>query len=142
MTIPEAATRWLKFNAVGAIGIGVQLAALTVLEFGLHQDYLLATALAVEVAVIHNYVWHKRFTWGDRVGNSLGRFVKFNLTTGVCSIVGNILLMKLFVGRAGIHYLLANLGTIATCAAANFLVSDRFVFPREPAARTQAHRAR
>jgi len=129
MTIREAASRWLKFNTVGAIGIGVQLAALTALKSGLHRDYLLATALAVEVAVIHNYVWHARFTWGDRAGNSLRRFVKFNLTTGMLSIIGNILLMKLFVGWAGVNYLLANMGTIATCSTANFLVSDRFVFP-------------
>ena len=35
--------RWLKFNAVGGIGIGVQLVVLTTLKSGLHLDYLLAT---------------------------------------------------------------------------------------------------
>jgi len=128
MTIREAASRWLKFNAVGAIGIGAQLAALALLNSGLHLDYLLATVLAVEVAVIHNYLWHERFTWADRPGNSFSRFVKFNLTTGMFSIMGNILLMKLFVDWAGMNYLLANVVTIATCSVANFLVSDRLVF--------------
>lgn len=47
---------WLKFNAVGGMGIGVQLITLTGLKSGLHIDYLLATALAVEAAVVHNFI--------------------------------------------------------------------------------------
>jgi len=123
------AIRWLKFNAVGGIGIGVQLAVLTALKSGLRFDYLTATALAVEAAVLHNFLWHERFTWADRAaGNSLARFLRFNLTTGAFSIAGNLLLMKILVGDAGLPYLVANGITIAACSIANFLVSDRFVF--------------
>src|SRR5207237_8971860 len=61
------AARWLKFNAVGGIGMLVQLGTLAVLTNGLRVNYLLATALAVEAAVIHNFLWHERFTWADRV---------------------------------------------------------------------------
>jgi putative flippase GtrA len=121
--------RWLKFNAVGAGGIGVQLAALANLKSGLQMDYLQATALAVEAAVIHNYLWHERFTWADRTrGKSWGRFAKFNLTTGLFSILGNVLLMRALVGGAYLNYFLANVITIATCSILNFFVSDRFVF--------------
>ena len=57
--------RWLKFSAVGGIGIGVQLAVLSVLiRAGVH--YLVATAIAVEIALLHNYVWHKHWTWAGR----------------------------------------------------------------------------
>jgi len=48
---------WLKFNAVGAIGIGVQLATLAALAGGLRLNYLLATGLAVEAAVLHNFIF-------------------------------------------------------------------------------------
>jgi putative flippase GtrA len=121
--------RWLKFNAVGAVGIGVQLAALAALRSGLGVGYLSATAMAVETAVIHNYLWHERFTWADReTGSSLVRFLKFNLTTGVFSIGGNLLLMRVLVGELGMNYLVANLVTIATCSIVNFVVSDRVVF--------------
>ncbi len=123
--------RWLKFNLVGAIGIGVQLAALTALR-ALGMNYLVATALAVEIAVVHNFIWHERFTWADRASVSLGqsalRLLRFNLTTGAVSIGGNLLLMRLFVGQLRLHYILANLLTIAACGLANFLVSDRVVF--------------
>ena len=67
---PETArglgVRWLKFNLVGGIGIGVRLAALALLVGLLKMNYLWATALAVEAAVLHNFVWHERYTWRDR----------------------------------------------------------------------------
>ena len=138
MSAPQtrsALVRWLKFNAVGAIGIGVQLAVLATLRSGLKLSYLTATALAVEAAVIHNYLWHERFTWVDREAeSSLARFTKFNLTTGLFSIGGNVALMRLFVGLIGMNYLVANLVTIATCSIVNFVVSDRVVFESEPRA--------
>jgi putative flippase GtrA len=125
----RAVIRWLKFNAVGAGGIVVQLAALAALKSGLQLDYLLATALAVEGAVVHNYLWHERFTWADRAGGgSWFRFAKFNLTNGLFSILGNVLLMRALVGGAHVNYFLANVVTIATCSVVNFVVSDRFVF--------------
>jgi putative flippase GtrA len=125
----RGAVRWLKFNAVGAIGVGVQLIALTVLRSGLGLGYLWATGLAVELAVIHNYAWHERFTWRDReTESSLLRFAKFNLTTGVFSIGGNLLLMRVLVGALEMNYVIANLVTIATCSVVNFVVSDRVVF--------------
>jgi putative flippase GtrA len=121
--------RWLKFNAVGAAGIVVQLVVLTVLTSVLKIDYLIATALAVEAAVIHNYLWHERFTWLDRATeNSWVRFLKFNLSTGLFSIVGNVLLMRALVEGARLNYLVANIITIATCSIVNFVVSDLFVF--------------
>lgn len=67
-SVGSVATRWLKFNLVGGIGIVVQMLTLVMLKTGLHFNYLLATALAVETAVIHNFFWHERFTWADRSG--------------------------------------------------------------------------
>lgn len=124
--------RWCKFNLVGGIGIGVQFGTLFLLKGVLHFDYLFATAIAVEAAVAHNFVWHAQFTWADRVQDSwprsFGRFARFNLTTGLVSIVGNLALMKVMVGLGGMNYLLANAIAIVLCSVANFLVSDEWVF--------------
>jgi putative flippase GtrA len=126
--------RWLKFNAVGALGIAVQLAVLLALKAGFHLSYLPATALAVEAAVVHNFLWHERYTWADRVRpswrKSLPRLLRFNLTTGTVSIVGNLALMKLMVDLAHLNYLLANAIAIALCSLANFLVSEEWVFEK------------
>ena len=141
---PSTFVRWWKFNFVGAIGIGVQFAALFLLKSVLGFDYLFATAFAVEAAVVHNFVWHEQFTWADRIKTdriqvqgpepswrqSLPRFLRFNLTAGAVSIVGNLALMKVMVGEGHMNYLLANAIAITLCSIANFLVSDEWVFER------------
>jgi putative flippase GtrA len=127
--------RWMKFNAVGGIGIGVQLAALAVFRSLLKLDYLLATGLAVEIAVIHNFVWHERFTWADRPAarpvQSLVRLAKFNASNGAVSIVGNLMLMRLLVGELKSNYVASNLIAIVLCSLVNFVLGDRFVFDAE-----------
>jgi putative flippase GtrA len=126
--------RWFKFNAVGALGIAVQLAVLLGLKTGLHLSYLLATALAVEAAVVHNFLWHERYTWADRMKpswrSSLPRLLRFNLTTGGVSIAGNLALMKVMVGLGHVNYLVANGVAIALCSLLNFLVSEGWVFAK------------
>jgi len=127
--------RWLKFNAIGGIGIVVQLAALSVVRSWLKLDYLLATGLAVEIAVIHNFLWHERFTWADRPAarpaHSLIRLAKFNASNGAVSIVGNLGLMRVLVGEVKFNYVASNLVAIVVCSLVNFLLSDRFVFDAE-----------
>lgn len=121
--------RWLKFNAVGAMGIVVQLAVLALLVSGLGMNYLPATALAVEAAVLHNFVWHERFTWRDRAGSgALKRVLWFHLTNGTLSIGGNLALMRLLAGWLRLNYLVANMAAIAVCSLANFAASHWFVF--------------
>jgi putative flippase GtrA len=131
----QTVLRWLKFNFVGCIGILVQLAALALLRSLLKLDYLLATGLAVEIAVIHNFLWHERFTWADRLAarpfRSLVRLVKFNASNGAVSIGGNLLAMRLLVGELKLNYLVSNLVAIVVCSLVNFLLGDRFVFEAE-----------
>jgi putative flippase GtrA len=137
--------RWFKFNAVGALGIGVQLAVLLMLKSGFHLSYLPATALAVEAAVLHNFLWHERYTWEDRVQGSwqksLPRLLRFNLTTGGVSIAGNLALMKLMVGLGHMNYLVANGIAIVLCSLANFLVSDQWVFAKHDQQKQDSSRA-
>lgn len=125
--------RWCKFNLVGGIGIGVQFAALFALKSVLGLNYMLATAIAVEAAVIHNFAWHEQFTWADRVDSSgqrsLLRLLRFHMTSGAVSIIGNLALMKVMVAQGHMNYLVANGIAIALCSMANFLVSDGWVFP-------------
>ncbi|MBK5294218.1 MAG: GtrA family protein [Acidobacteriia bacterium] len=127
------ALRWMKFNAVGGLGIGVQLGALAVLKSLFGVNYLWATGWAVEMAVLHNFFWHMHWTWGDRKAGwrvALLRLVRFNLTTGALSIFSNLVLMRWLVGQWKLHYLWANLIAIAATSIANFLMSEWFVFRR------------
>ncbi len=131
----STAQRAWRFYLVGGLGIAVQLGTLAALNHA-GIEYVVATAFAVEAAVVHNFLWHERYTWGDRrsggVRGELARLLKFNATTGAVSIGGNVLLMRLLVGEAGFKPVIANIVTIASCSLLNFLVSDRAVFRPPP----------
>jgi putative flippase GtrA len=123
---------WLKFNTVGLLGMGFQLTALAFLKGALGLNYLTATVIAVESAVLHNFVWHERWTWLERTRLNatgvVGRLLRFHMANGLISIAGNLALMWLLVSRLHLHYLLANITAIGACAILNFLASDRLVF--------------
>ena len=122
----------MKFNTVGLLGMAFQLLALGILKGGLGLNYLAATVIAVESAVLHNFVWHERWTWLERTRRNasgvLGRLFRFHMANGLISILGNLALMWLLVSRLHLHYLLANVTAIGACAILNFLASDRLVF--------------
>ncbi len=125
--------RWLRFNLVGILGIGIQMISLFLLKTVTGLEYLPATILAVEAALIHNFIWHERWTWKRQLVSGFartlaGRFMRFHLTSGLISVAGNLLLMRLFVGTLNIPYLLANLLAITGCSLFNFLAADLFVF--------------
>jgi putative flippase GtrA len=125
-------TRWTRFARVGMMGFVVQLVALQALSMlaGLH--YTLAVVLAVEAAIVHNFVWHERWTWRDRPAASRGarvdRLVRFNLASGAVSLAGNVVFTMIFVELAGLPVLVANVAGITSLTAINFLVADRLTF--------------
>jgi len=135
---PSKFVRWCRFNLVGGIGIGVQFAALFLLKSVFHFHYLASTAIAVEAAVMHNFVWHEQFTWLDRIRpswrGSLQRLMRFHLANGAVSLLGNLALMKVMVGVGHVNYLLANAIAITLCSLVNFLVSEEWVFEARRAA--------
>lgn len=133
-SVRELFKRWLRFNAVGALGIFVQLLCVFLLGSLAQMNSLAATSLGVEAAVLHNFVWHEHFTWTDRRRIVSGhaalwwRFLAFNGTTGVISIGGNLVFVLLLVNYANAPLLIANCIAIAACSLANFIVNDRFIF--------------
>ena len=124
--------RWLKFNAMGILGVAVQLGVLHLLTHYAGLNYLFATACAVEAAILHNFFWHERYTWRVRTrldpGSSVRRLLHFNLTNGAVSLAGNLLLMKLLVEWFGVPVLTANFGAIVACSTLNFAIAEFFVF--------------
>jgi putative flippase GtrA len=123
-------SRFLRFNGVGAVGFGLQLGVLAVLlRLGVH--YLAATAIAVELTILHNFWWHERWTWRDRPAAGrvrAHRLWRFHAANGLVSLAGNLVLMRLLVGMLGMPALPANLLSVLACALVNFTASDRIVF--------------
>ena len=124
--------RWTRFNAVGAAGVCVQLGVLAVLVHGLRLNALVATGIAVEAAVLHNFFWHQRWTWRDRPALSIqvtvSRFVQFQLLNGLISLAGNLALVAVITWAFHLDPMLGNLIAISVCSLANFAASDALVF--------------
>lgn len=122
--------RWSKFNLVGAMGVAVQLATLAAFNRRAHGHYLCASAAAVEVTLLHNFIWHTLYTWRDRHESStrLRQFVRFHLSIGMVSMPGNLVLTQLLVHEAHLPLLIANLLAILCCSLINFRLANGWVF--------------
>ena len=120
--------RWARFLTVGLLGFVLQLTVLSVLTGRAHWRWLPATLVAVEAAVVHNFLWHARTTWSDRPGGGIVRFAKFQAANGLASLLGNAGLMALFAGVLGWPSIPANIVAVAVMSVVNFAAADRWVF--------------
>jgi putative flippase GtrA len=119
---------------VGAIGSAVQIGAVTALTAVAHWPAVPATAAAVEAAVLHNFVWHERWTWRDRAqtrGGLGGRLLRFHVANGVTSIAGNVIISAALT-RAGLGAIPANVIAVGVMSAMNYALADQWVFGRHP----------
>lgn len=126
--------RFGKFNLVGAIGATLQLLLFTLLQRGLHWSAEVAAVFAVEIAVLHNFAWHERFTWSDRGLRDLRRRIvrlgRFHVGNGLVSLVGNAVLTHVLVDWLQAPAVPSAMAAIALCAPANFLLANRWVYAR------------
>lgn len=124
--------RWARFNLVGAVGMAVQLGALAVLNRWWAGHYLVATAAALEITLVHNFVGHLHFTWRDRFSSErsalLNQFWRFHVSNGLMSMAGNMALMPVLVQRARVPVVAANAIAILCCSIANFCLGDSWAF--------------
>jgi putative flippase GtrA len=124
-------TRFLKFSAAGAFGFVVQIGVVALLvAAGLH--YVLASVLAVEAAIVVNFLWHEHWTWRDRPAANVRqrwlRLVRLNALAGVTSIIGGVVITMVLVETLGIPAVAANVVSIAALSLVNFIGADTLVF--------------
>ena len=123
--------RFARFNVVSAAGFVVQLATVAVLTEWLGVWSVAATGLGVGAAVVHNFLWHRRWTWQDRPDGSTGpakTFLRFATSNGLVSLAGNVLIVALLADAVGLDVVLANAVAVAACGLLNFQIGDRVVF--------------
>lgn len=149
--------RWVRFSLVGGMGAVVQSAALHLLLKFVCLNYLPATAIAVEAAILHNFFWHVNWTFSDRQPpappvngrkgftrhshskKSLAKaFLRFQLQAGLISIPGNLALMWVLVEGLQIPIAAANLVSIVACSWANYQLAVWFSFKHHASTSAQA----
>lgn len=121
---------WGKYNMVGAMGMALQLAALALFNHWMAGHYLYASAAAIELTLLHNFVWHSRYTWRDRLDSvtPMHRWLRFHLSNGTISLLGNLGLIRLLVLKTHLPLLASNVIAILCCSTANFWLGNKWVF--------------
>jgi putative flippase GtrA len=124
--------RWWRFNLVGIGGFALQLGMLWILARVFSMHYLVATALAVEIAVLHNFAWHEAWTWQNlEPANRWRRLLRFNLANGFLSIASNVLFTLLLMQWMGLPLLAANAIAVIIMALLNFALAESWVFAKK-----------
>lgn len=125
--------RFVRYCMIGVIGIGVKVGILTALIECAHLNYMAATVIAVEIAILHSFFWHLVWTWRDRSPGialyAIGpRLLRFHVANGAVGFTSNLVLMRFLVEILGFHYLPSSVAATAFAGLTNFLLSEFFVF--------------
>lgn len=121
------------FVFVGAVGFVAQLGTFALLTAAFGWPLLLATAASVAVAVVHNFVWHERWTFRHRTGSHRGwlaRLMAFSGANGLASVTGNLGFVFAYKVGLGVPPFVAVCLAVASTTVLNFTLADRFVFRR------------
>ena len=118
------------FNLVGFLGFALQIGAIALLTRRFHWPAFTATAVALELAALQNFVAHSRWTWGDRPAQSLRgwvhRYWRYQAAK-TASLLANLLITTVLV-HADVPAEIANTAAVLICAIPNYLVSEHLVF--------------
>ena len=119
-----------RFMVVGLIGTVINLVTLWALV-AVGTPQLLASALATEAAIISNFIWNDRWTFGANLRShrvSLPvRFARFQGVTIVTALL-TLGLFAFFNRVAFLPYLLAQFAAIGITTIANYVINSRFTW--------------
>ena len=89
-----------------------------------------ATAIAVVLAIGHNFVWHEHWTWADRDRSApvLTRLLRFGAATGAVSLVGTVVLTTAYDSLLKAPVVVSNLLAVWTVGFLNYLMLDRVIY--------------
>jgi putative flippase GtrA len=124
--------RFARFGMVGASGVVVNQSLLMALHGGLGWPLLPSSLIAIETAIISNFVLSAIWIWRYDFGGSFRRighkFGQYQLATLFSSLIVNASVLHALVYLFGVDYRIANLGGIAAGMLLNFLAGELWVF--------------
>jgi len=120
--------RPVKFIAVGASGVGVNLLILYLLTDVAGVHYAASAFVAIEASIITNFLLNDRWTFKDRRGSKVfSRLLKYNAVSAA-GVGVNMGIMALLVEVGGLHYLIAEFVAILCAFVWNYTLSSRYVW--------------
>lgn len=122
-----------RFMIVAWIGAVVNTLFLYWFKGVLRIPIIPASIMAIEIAIIHNFIWLRFWAWGDRGENGgrphfLKQLLLYNVATGVVDLTVNVSILWLLYKLLGVHYLLANIAGMVMGPFIKFWLNDKIVF--------------
>ncbi len=119
--------RFIKFNTVGLVGVFVNEGILVLLSSqGIY--YVYASAVAIEVSIISNFILNDFWTFHDRRhGHIVTRLMKFNGLM-IIGLVVNLTILYAGTTYVGIFYAISNLVGIGAAFLVRYELSVRYAW--------------
>jgi putative flippase GtrA len=124
---PRVVKQFLKFAIVGAIGTCVDVVTLVFLKEVIGLDVYVANFFSFSLAVINNYTWNSRWTFGDQEKEHKRQIVQFVIISVVGLTLSEILLY-FFHDIVHLHYLVGKCLGILIVLFWNFFANRFWTF--------------
>ena len=120
---------FMKYSLVGVSGVFVNLGLYFLLTRYYEISELVAPLIAIESALISNFILNNFWTFGKRITQSRIRvkFVKFHLVSGFSALINYSAFLTLFL-VFGLYDILANLIGIGLAAIVNYLINSNWTW--------------
>lgn len=124
--------RFIRFGVVGASGVVVNQGLLMLIHGSLGWPLLLSSLIAIEAAILNNFLWSSTWIWRFDYDHSLRlilqKLAQYQAATLFTSMVVNASVLASLVYGLDFDYRLANLAGIAAGMGVNFLAGEFWVF--------------
>jgi dolichol-phosphate mannosyltransferase len=125
-------SRFLKFCLVGASGVLVNMFFFWLFYKKLGIFSLFSSFLAIQIAVLNNFLWNDKWTWREKRKPGIEQFFirlgKFALSSNLTSASANLLGVWIFLNLLGWNYLVSNLLGIGLGVILNFLANHYWTY--------------
>lgn len=122
--------RYLSVAILGLIVVDIGLLSLLVYVFSVHST--IAAGVSFGVMIIHNFLWHKYWTFKDSNKEFAAQSTKF-LSLAMSDWVFNVLLMQLFVQSMAFQLIFAKVLTSTIVFVWSFSVNRLWTFGKAAA---------
>ena len=129
MKRPANWAQLVRFLAVGASGVAVNLVIFWICVHPLGGNYRVAAVAAFVVALANNFWWNRHWTFGAGDGHVAFQAARF-LTISLVAFGVNLLALELFVQTTSMSKVIAQAIAIAVATPVNFLGNKLWSFAR------------
>jgi dolichol-phosphate mannosyltransferase len=133
--------RFFNFQMVAWSGTVVNLVVLWLLHGVLGWHLLISGAIAIETAIITNFILYFYFTWGERrksgKRNFFRKLIRYNLITASIDFIVRLTVLWVLTEWIGIYYLLSDIIGMTVTPFFKYYANDHLIFKQSSEPQTE-----